>query len=138
MTVEDRVTFRSVILSAENAPAVSRAVQLLNDLGHEVLSAHSPEDAMSLLQQDQTDLLVVDVSNSSHNREFVSRLTELPNSHRPRELAIFSEAADTSLRSFRNRLMPSKVHIFLKPLHMHGLLNVLRSLEEANKLEEAQ
>src|SRR5277367_1499942 len=89
MTVEDRVTFRSVILSAENAPAVSRAVQLLNDIGHEVLSAHSSDEAMALLQQDQTDLLVVDISNSSHNREFVNRLTELPASHRPSEVAIF-------------------------------------------------
>jgi hypothetical protein len=73
-------------------------------------------------------LLVVDISNSPRNRDFVNRLTELPQDSRPRELAIFSDAMDETLRGLRGRIKPCKVHIFLKPLHMHGLLSVLRHL----------
>jgi len=129
MTVEDRTIFRSVILAAENAPAVFRAGELLNDLGHEVATAESAGDAMALLQRDQTDLLVVDVSNSASNRDFVNRLMEIPEGQRPRQLAIFSDVADSSLRGLRKKITHSKVHIFLKPLHIHGLLQVLRSLD---------
>jgi response regulator RpfG family c-di-GMP phosphodiesterase len=132
MTVEDRATFRSVILPAETAPAVYRVGQLLNDLGHEVAPAQSPDHALDLLRQDQTDLLIVDVSNSEDNLDFVNRLSELPADSRPRDLAIFSDAMNDSLRGLRARISPSKVHIFLKPLHMHGLLGILRHLDEEN------
>jgi DNA-binding NtrC family response regulator len=130
MTVEDRTTFRAVILSGETVPAAYRAGQLLKDLGHEVAPAQSPDEAMDLLQQDQTELLIVDVANSPANRLFVNQLPDLPATHFPREVAIFSDAADDSLRSLRKRISPSKVHIFLKPLHIHGLLNVVRRLED--------
>jgi hypothetical protein len=129
MTVEDRATFRSVILPAEAAPAFYRTGQLLNDLGHEVAPARSADHALDLLQEDQTDLLIVDVSNSPHNREFVGHLMDLPVESRPRQLAIFSETTDESLRSLRAQFKPCKVHIFLKPLHIHGLLSVLRKLK---------
>jgi hypothetical protein len=60
----------------------------------------------------------------------VNQLADLPAELRPRELAIFSDVADDTLRGLRARIKPSKVHIFLKPLHMHGLLSVLRQLRE--------
>lgn len=129
MTVEARATLRSVILPAENAPVASQAGRLLNDLGHDVSRADSPEQAMELLRHDQVDLLVVDVSASARNREFLHKLVELPDISRPREVAIFNDMADDTLRSMRTRLRPSHVHIFLKPLHMHGLLSVLRCMD---------
>jgi CheY-like chemotaxis protein len=130
MTVEDRATFRSVILAAEAAPYASRTGQLLNDLGHDVAGAESPEHALELLEEEQADLFVVDVSNSGRNRALLERLVDLPADIRPRELAIFSDSSDEMLRGLRSRLKPSRVHIFLKPLHMHGLLNILRKLED--------
>jgi len=133
MTVEDRAIFRSIILPAEAAPAVYRAGQLLDELGHDVVPAESPDHALDLLQQDQTDLLIVDVSGSSRNRQFVSQVADLPADARPRQLAIFCESIDESLRGLRNRLKPCKLHIFVKPLHMHGLLSVLRRLDEQNQ-----
>jgi CheY-like chemotaxis protein len=129
MTVEDRATFRSVILPAESAPSIYRAEELLSDLGHEVAAARSPQHALDLLEQDQTDLLIVDISDSARNRAFVAQLSEMPESLRPRQVAIFSDTMDESLRGLRTRLKPGKLHIFLKPLHMHGLLSVLRQLE---------
>src|ERR1700722_10616007 len=129
MTVEDRATFRSVILPADAAPAFYRTGELLNDLGYEVAPADSADHALDLLHQDQTDLLIVDVSNSPGNRAFIQHVSELPAEMRPRQLAIFSDTSDDSLRSLRARFKPSKVHVFLKPLHIHGLLTVLKKLK---------
>lgn len=130
MTVEDRATFKSVVLPAEGAPYASRTGQLLNDLGHDVAGAESPEHALELLQEEQADLFVVDVSNGNRNRALFEKLLALPADVRPREVAIFSDASDEMLRGLRSRLKPSRVHIFLKPLHMHGLLNILRKLDD--------
>jgi len=129
MTLQDRATFRSVILPSENTTAAQRAGKLLDELGHEVSAAVNAEEAWNLLQQEETDLLVVDVTDSSRNRDFLGRLMELPLLQRPRELAIFSEVADDSLRTLRSRISPSKVHVFLKPLHMHGLMRIIRKLQ---------
>src|ERR1700689_1654629 len=120
MTVEDRATFRSVILPAEKLPSGYRVRELLSDLGHEVAPADTVDQAMDLLQHDQTDLLVIDVSNGNRNRELIDRLAGLPVSARPREVAIFTDCSDEGLRALRSRIKPSKVHIFVKPLHMHG------------------
>jgi two-component SAPR family response regulator len=129
MTFEDRATFRSVVLPAEDAPAAYRAGDLLDEMGHDVAPATSPADALDLLEQNQTDLLIVDVSGSPPNHEFVEQLADLPMGIRPRQIAVFSDSDDDSFRGVRSRIKPSKLHIFLKPLHMHGLLTVLRRLE---------
>jgi hypothetical protein len=129
MTVEDRATLRAVIVPAESATAGQRAGRLLDDIGLDVDQAQTPHDAMDMLQRDPTDLLVVDLSNSARNRQFVEDLADLPASARPRQLAIFSDYMDEDLRGLRGRMRPCKVHVFLKPLHMHGLLGVLRQLE---------
>jgi CheY-like chemotaxis protein len=129
MTVEDRATIKAVILPADKTMPLSRTGQLLSDYGHEVASAHSAEEAGQLLRQDVTDLLVVDVTNSAENRAFVTGLADLSPDYLPRQLAIFSDCADETLRGLRKRISPCKVHIFLKPLHMHGLLGLLRQLE---------
>jgi hypothetical protein len=83
---------------------------------------------MELLESDYTDLLVVDVSNRN-NRALLDTLEEIPESMRPAEVAVFSDTGDVSLRDLRRKVAPSHVHVFLKPLHMHGLLGVLRQLE---------
>lgn len=129
MTVEDRATIKAIVLPAEASTSANRAGQLLIDSGHEVASAQSPDEALEMLQSEEADLLVVDVTNSPENRGFVSQLPNLNADDLPRELAIFSDTMDEVLRGLRKRISPCKVHIFLKPLHMHGLLGVLRQLE---------
>jgi len=129
MTVEDRATLKAVIVASESASAAHRAGKLLGDFGLDVSEAESPARALELLLQEPADLLVVDVCNSIENREFIDRLIELPITARPRELAIFSDMLDDQLRGLRSRLRPTKVHVFLTPLHMHGLLGVLRQME---------
>jgi two-component SAPR family response regulator len=126
-----------VILAGESATAVDRAGRLLDELGHEVAPANSPRHAMDLLEKEQADLLIVDVSGSAVNREFLSLVAEMPEGIRPRQLAIFSDSLDESLRGLRTRIKPSKLHIYLKPLHMHGLLTVLRRLDQQNQTARA-
>jgi hypothetical protein len=80
------------------------------------------------MESDHTDLLVVDISNRN-NRSLLDSLGEIPESKRPAEVAVFTDTGDVSLRELRRKVAPSHVHVFLKPLHMHGLLGVLRQME---------
>lgn len=88
------------------------------------------------MNSDHTDLLVVDITNSA-NRELFESLCELPESKRPDEVAVFSDSMDSQLREWRRRVAPSHVHVFLKPLHMHGLLSVLRQMERHHAKADA-
>jgi hypothetical protein len=71
------------------------------------------------------------------NRDLCESLCELPESTRPDQVAVFTDSIDGQLRDWRRRVSPSQVHVFLKPLHMHGLLGVLRQMEQRHhsKLE---
>jgi transposase len=104
-------------------------------LGHDVTRAASPDHAMQLINSDHTDLFVVDITNKA-NREMVESVMELPESKRPAQMAVFSDSIDWQLREWR-RSAPSQVHVFLKPLHMHGLLSVLRQMERQQARSEA-
>ena len=91
---------------------------------------------MELINSDHTDLLVVDVTNSA-NRDLFNSLSELPESKRPDEVAVFSDSIDLQLREWRRKISPTHVHVFLKPLHMHGLLTVLRQMERRSDVADA-
>lgn len=82
-----------------------------------------------MLQDEPADLVVVDADRAGQ-REFVSRLSSLPADQQPRQLAIFSDTLDDSLATLSHKLSPARVHVLLKPLHMHGLLGVLRHIEQ--------
>ena len=130
MNVQEHITLRAVTLpSGYQLPEDAPTNRLLMDLGHTVMSAATADEALRLLRDDLADILVVDVSDSAENRQLIDRLGDLPADSRPRELAIFTEDSDDRFRKLRAVVAPSHVHVFLKPLHMHGLLNVLRRLE---------
>jgi DNA-binding NtrC family response regulator len=130
MMAQIRSAMRAVVLPSPDAYAQETPTRrLLDELGHDVTRAASPDHAMQLLRSDRTDLLVVDISNGNSNRTLFDSLSELPESKRPGEVAVFSDAQDGQLREFRRKIAPSHVHVFFKPLHMHGLLNVLRQME---------
>ena len=84
---------------------------------------------MELLNSDHTDLLVVDITGGA-NRDLFESLCELSEGKRPDQVAVFTDSIDSQLRDWRRRVSPSHVHVFLKPLHMHGLLGVLRQMEQ--------
>ncbi|MGD0460972.1 MAG: hypothetical protein ABSB74_00645 [Tepidisphaeraceae bacterium] len=133
MTAQLRSAFRAVILPSSDAYRQDTPTRrLLGELGHDVARAASPEHALELINSDHTDLLVVDITQSA-NRELFESLCELPESKRPDQVAVFTDSIDTQLREWRRRVAPSQVHVFLKPLHMHGLLGVLRRMEQQQR-----
>ncbi|HEY1921892.1 MAG TPA: hypothetical protein VGG44_03930 [Tepidisphaeraceae bacterium] len=130
MTAQVRSAFRAVVLPSSDAhPQDTPTRRLLGELGHDVARATSPDHALELINSDRTDLLVMDITNSG-NRELFESLLEMPESKRPDQVAVFTDSIDGQLREWRRRVSPSHVHVFLKPLHMHGLLGVLRQMEQ--------
>jgi CheY-like chemotaxis protein len=136
MTAQVPSVLRAVVLPSSDAYSQDTPTRrLLGQLGHDVTRAASPDHAMQLINSDHTDLLVVDITNNA-NREMVESLMDLPESKRPDQMAVFSDTIDGQLREWR-RSAPSQVHVFLKPLHMHGLLTVLRQLEKQHARADA-
>jgi CheY-like chemotaxis protein len=136
MTAQLRTAIRAVVLPSSDAQSYDTPTRrLLGELGHDVTRADSSEHALELINADHTDLLVVDITNNS-NREMLDSLMEMPESKRPAQMAVFSDSIDRQLREWR-RLAPSHVHVFLKPLHMHGLLTVLRQMEKQHARVDA-
>jgi CheY-like chemotaxis protein len=134
MTAQVRAALRAVVLPSSDAQSYDTPTRrLLGELGHDVTRAESPNHALELINSDHTDLLVVDITNDS-NREMLDSLMEMPESKRPAQMAVFSDSIDKQLREWR-KLAPSHVHVFLKPLHMHGLLSVLRQMERQTRID---
>jgi hypothetical protein len=129
MTAQVRAALRTVVLpSADAHPQDTPTRRLLGQLGHDVARADSTDGAMQLINSEHTDLLVVDASDNN-NRDFLESLGELPVSKRPDQVAVFSDSIDPQLHDWRQAIAPTQVHVFLKPLHMHGLLGMLRQME---------
>lgn len=131
MMVPFRTALRAVVLPAPDAyPQDTPTRRLLGQLGHDVSRANSPGHALELLGLDHTDLLVVDVTDNDGNRELLESLGELPQSKCPARVAVFSDGPDGRLDDLRRKMPFSHVHVFPKPLHMHGLLSVLRQMHQ--------
>jgi DNA-binding NtrC family response regulator len=129
---------RAVVLPAPDVSLQDTPTRrLLNELGHDVTRASTPDHALELMNSDHTDLLVVDLTNNTSNQQLIDSLEELPESKRPEQVAIFTDAIDMQVREYRKKFSPSKVHVFFKPLHMHGLLGVLRAMEKKERAEKA-
>jgi DNA-binding NtrC family response regulator len=130
MMAQPRLALRAVLLPAPDTQIEDTPTRrLLGELGHDVARADSPDQAIELLSSDHTDLLVVDVTNENVNTQLIDSLQGLPEEKRPMQVAIYTDAINPRLRDFRRSYSPSHVHIFLRPLHMHGLLGVLRNME---------
>jgi hypothetical protein len=130
MTANEQLTLKTVILHDHPLDSYELPTyRLLNGLGHDVSSTKSPDDAVEMLRGDVTDLLIID-SKKSEQRDFVSRLSDLPADQQPRQVAIISDSVDDSLSALVHKLdRAASVHVLLKPLHMHGLLKMLRNIE---------
>jgi DNA-binding NtrC family response regulator len=134
MMAQLKSSLRAVVLPSPDAFAQDTPTRrLLGELGHDVTRANTPDHAMELLNSDHTDLLVIDVTNDNANRELISALLDMPEAKRPDEVAIFTDQIDAPLQNLRRAISPAHVHVFLKPLHMHGLLNVLRRMDRESR-----
>jgi DNA-binding NtrC family response regulator len=138
MMVQTRSVLRAVVLPSPDAsPQDTPTRRLLGGLGHDVTRAMTPDHALELIGAEHTDLLVVDLTGNNANSQLIDALEELPRDKRPLQLAIYTDAIDLALRDFRRNYGPAHVHVFLKPLHMHGLLSVLRNMERQDLPQRA-
>ena len=129
MTAQEQLILKTLLIHNHAVDASSSpAYRLLSDLGHEVATSDSAAQAVELLQHSHPDLVVIDADRDGQS-DFVSRLSKLPNDQQPRLVAIFSDSIDERLSNLVDRIERGNVHLLLKPLHMHGLLKVLRNIE---------
>jgi hypothetical protein len=129
-TAAQPMTLRAIVVVPESVSAEKHpSCRLLRELGHRVSVARSVEDVTELLIGGATDLLVADLPDEAERRQLIDSLSTLPEDRRPRQVALFSDGLDEVVRNLRRSVGRPKVHVFLKPLHLHGLLNVLRTIE---------
>jgi hypothetical protein len=124
MSAQDPATRRFIFLNHD--PVTYR---LLRELGHTVVPVPTADGALDAMQQETTDLLIVDLDDAAQANSVERLLAELPPDHQPRQVAMFSEKMDSHLSEMRRRISPARVHVFLKPLHLHGLLGLLKQIE---------
>jgi DNA-binding NtrC family response regulator len=129
MVAPEQLTLKTVLLHGHANDAEGMAAyRLLNDLGHDISTTDSATQAVHLMQHDRTDLVLVDADASEQER-FVQQLHDLPANQKPRQVAIVTEAIDERLNGLIGRMNDSNVQVLLKPLHVHGLLKILRRIE---------
>ncbi len=86
---------------------------------------------MLALNEVNADLVVIDALPGNEKRRLLTEIGGLPVEKRPRQIVIFSDRIDDYLSDLRRQLAPV-VHVMLKPLHLHGLLNLVKSIERAS------
>jgi len=124
---------RAVVVSEEDTEEPTHsACRLLSGLGHEVNGVSSLDEAMKLLSGPAADLLVIDLPTADQKRRLFEQLAALPTESTPRRVAVFSDGADEFTHSLSHQPVKSRVQVFIKPLHLHGLLNVLRNIDGRN------
>jgi hypothetical protein len=128
MTVQKQALRAIIFHGADTDAEGMSAFRLLSDLGHSVTPTHSTQDASRLLGDGDADLLIVYVHSAEEGR-LVDWLSDIPSESRPREVAIVSDQSENAASRLRSKFGPARVHVLLKPLHVHGLLNIVRQLE---------
>lgn len=133
LTASEPVHLRIALLRASPSHALGTGAlsKLLRDRGHRVDISDSVAELSRLSKDVPLDLLVVDSTLSGTEATYLEDLAAVHWTTPPREVAVLSDSENLSVRDLRARLRRSAVHLFLKPLHLHGLLRVLRKAEEA-------
>ena len=131
MTAQDQSTLRTIILQTSRLDETP-AARLLTQLGHEVTPSTSAADVIQLIQTDPTDLVVIDAEKVQEAQPLVDRISELDENQRPKVVAVLSDhGQDMLARLRRGGATSPRVRVFLKPLHMHGLLDIVKRLERS-------
>ena len=113
-------TLRAILYSPIAGDGTRSAVKLLTDRGDQLSTATSIESALdSLTRGQRADLLLLD---SPADREaLLARVAALPAPRQPRRVVAFSDESTPTAAS--------TTQVLIKPLHVHGLLKVLKQLE---------
>jgi CheY-like chemotaxis protein len=134
MSAAYELTRRTILLYPAGDQSVRVTThRLLQDLGHEVLRATSADEALEVLLRVRADLLVIDDvvlkpgEPAAAGCEMLGRLAELPTNQRPRMVAIFADESHGPSDATSVDGTGVRVHVFIKPFHVHGLLSILRA-----------
>lgn len=136
MSMANQTSGRTVLLYPADEHAVRVTThRLLQDLGHDVTFTTGVEEVLAMLRQSPADLLIVDeswrdVAQAPDRRSsLISKIGDLPAACRPRAVAIFADDSEADAPAQPGLAAPgSRVHVFIKPYHIHGLLALLRKL----------
>lgn len=129
-TATESQALRAIVVVPETADTQKQAsCRLLRELGHDLRTARSTNEWVGMLESSPADLLVIDLASDADRRAVVDKLSTLPVGRRPRHVVAFADGLDEYVRNLQRSLDRPKVHVFLKPLHVHGLLSVIRSTE---------
>ena len=131
MIVESQTRSAVVIHDSHREPVVGVAVQLLSVLGHAVEVTDSVDAALRAATAHPTELLVLSTTDAAEQSQIIDYLATLPANHRPKQIAILSEEEAETGIGLQRRLPNVKLHIFVKPIHAMGLLNVIKRITEA-------
>ena len=121
-----------VIQDSQREPVIGVAAQLLGVLGHDVAIVDTPDAAVTAASHGRTDLVVLSVTDAAEQSFQLDKIALLPRSERPRQIAILSEDETEATTLRRPDLPDVKVHIFVKPVHALGLLNVIKRMAATN------
>lgn len=118
-----------VIHNPTHESGVRVATEMLSTQGCQIAWANSVSEAIEKAALQPTELLVLSIPDTAEQRQALSRLSTLPAPQRPREVAILSDEINDDTIQLRRSVAGSKVHLFVRPIHVHGLLSLIKRLE---------
>lgn len=119
-----------VVLADTDQPSAGKTThKFLHELGLDVTVSDTTPAALLTSGQRHTDLLLLDLAGPAAQRQAIEDVIAMPLAERPKHVAIMSEQINDELIALRREMNTTKLHLFVKPLHLHGLLGVVRKLE---------
>lgn len=100
--------------------------RLLEGIGHDVEPA-TADQLSHALEGERADLVVVDLEGTGDEADVARQIASLPADRRPKHVAFLTDSADLA------RTLPAsgpQFHVFVRPLHMYGLVNVIKRIHQ--------
>ncbi|HMO25349.1 MAG TPA: hypothetical protein PKB10_03700 [Tepidisphaeraceae bacterium] len=117
---------RTVLLHDSVSGCEHPVHRLLEGIGHEVEPA-TVGQLDHALESDRAELVVVDLEGSADEADVARRIASLPADRRPKHVAFLTDTPDLA------RALPASgphFHVFVRPLHMYGLVNVIKRIHQ--------
>jgi DNA-binding response OmpR family regulator len=140
MTAQEQSTLRAIVVKTSprhDSPVESSASRLLSQLGHDVIDFVSPDNALQAIREGHCDLVVIDAQLWDEARAVVDQIADLDATVHPRAVAVLTDRGreEGAPAQLTRKPLASRVRILLRPLHMHGLLNIVKKLERQEAVE---
>lgn len=101
--------------------------RLLEGIGHDV-EPTTADQLSHALEGERAELVVVDLEGSADEADVARQIASLPADRRPKHVAFLTDTAD--LASTLPASHAPRFHVFVRPLHMYGLVNVIKRIHQ--------